>query len=62
VVHKIFGLAIQSSECSSFLLQPLYIHAWSSAMLETVKSNHIVKTLFNFVKGIGPICIGKDRF
>jgi hypothetical protein len=31
-------------------------------MPETVKPNHIVKTLFNFVKGLGPICIGKDRF
>jgi hypothetical protein len=31
-------------------------------MPETVKPNYIVKTLFNFVKGLGPICIGKDRF
>jgi hypothetical protein len=31
-------------------------------MLETIKPNHIVKTLFNFVKGFGPICIVKDMF
>jgi hypothetical protein len=31
-------------------------------MPENVKPNHIVKTLFNFVKCIGPTCIGKDRF
>jgi hypothetical protein len=31
-------------------------------MSETVKPNYIVKTLFNFVKDIGPTCIGKDRF
>jgi hypothetical protein len=29
-------------------------------MPETVKPDHIVKTLFNFVKGIGPICISND--
>jgi hypothetical protein len=59
---KFLVLATQSSEWRPFLLHPLYIHAWSSAMPETVKPNHIVKTLFNFVKGFGPICIGKDRF
>jgi hypothetical protein len=31
-------------------------------MSETVKPNHTVKTLFNLVKGFGPIYIGKDRF
>jgi hypothetical protein len=31
-------------------------------MPETVKPNHIVKILFNFVKGLDPICIGKDKF
>jgi hypothetical protein len=40
----------------------LYNHARSSAMSETVKLDHIVKALFNFVKGIGPTSIGKDRF
>jgi hypothetical protein len=31
-------------------------------ILETVKPNHIVKQLFNFVKCIGPTCIHRDRF
>ena len=34
----------------------------SAAIPETVKRNHIVKILFNFVKGIDPTGIGKDRF
>jgi hypothetical protein len=59
---KSLVLATQSSEWRPFLLQPLYIHARSSAMRETVKPNHIMKTLFNFVKGISPTCIDKDMF
>jgi hypothetical protein len=58
---KSLVLATQSSEWRQFLLQPLYIHARSSTMLETVKVDHIIKTSFNFVKGIDPTSIGKDR-
>jgi hypothetical protein len=59
---KSLVLATQLSEWRPLLLQSLYIHARSSAMPEIVKPDHIVKTLFNFVMGIDPISIGKDRF
>jgi hypothetical protein len=54
---KSLVLATHSSKWYLFLLQLLYIHARSSAMPETVKADHIIKTSFNFVKGIDPTSI-----
>jgi hypothetical protein len=59
---KSLVLATQSSEWCLFLLPPLYIYALSSTMPKTVKPVHIVKILFNFVKGISSTSISKDMF
>jgi hypothetical protein len=61
MVYKIFSLCYPLIRMTSIPTQSLYIDARSSAMTETSKTDHIIKTLFNFIKCIGPAFIGKDR-